>query len=232
MVIVRRPGRLTFLAALLLLSIPLFILNLWVMQKARGPLNRELWIWAGIEAAWVLFCVGSILGARMRGFWLTCTLSLTLLYGNLFFLLRTKNYALAFYALFLLILSALYLAYLYRALREPYFEPGRRWFEGLPEFLPRIEAELRSSQSSARARLSSLAEEGCYAYPVPGEALTAEPDAIRLKVGDLELECAVQSVTKTKDGLGRGLRFLTPTPDHEKDIRDFIDRVRSSGYVD
>lgn len=232
MVIVRRPGSIRLLAGLLLLGIPLFLLNLWVTQKGRGPLEPEHWRWVGIEAAWIFLCVVWVLNARLRAFWLTAALSVTLLYGNMWFLVRTKNYALAFYALFLLILSALFLVYLYRALRVPYFEPGRRWFEGLPEFLPRIEAELRVGDAVVPARLSTLGEEGCFAFPLPMRALAAEPDSVRLKVGALELDCAVQSMTKTKDGLGRGLRFLAATPDDEKDIRDFIDRVRSAGYVD
>ena len=61
---------------------------------------------------------------------------------NLHYLVATKNYALAFYALFLLIVGGIYCLHLYRNLSEAYYHAGQRWFEGQPVFLPRIEADL------------------------------------------------------------------------------------------
>jgi hypothetical protein len=141
-----------------------------------------------------------------------------------------KNYALAFYALFILILSAMYSVSLIKNLKETYYQSGKRWFEGRPKFLPRIEAELRFDGQMVPARLSRLGEEGCYAYPHFGTKIE-KVEGIALKLGDLHLDCAVELISHSRDGSGNGLRFVAGSADQQKDIKDFIDRLRSAGYV-
>ena len=234
MPLIRRPRQYTLLAFLMLLAIPIFMLNIWVMQKGviAKVINTDSFFWMGIHGLWTLVTVYWLLKASWRGFWSVVLLSAVLLGVNLHYLVATKNYALAFYALFLLIVSGIYCLHLYRSLSEAYYHPGQRWFEGQPAFLPRIEADLRAGDKSFPARLSRLGLEGCYAFANPSDSPDPDQvDAIELKLGDLFLACAVESVSRSKDGTGRGLRFLATSADQHKDIRDFIDRVRSSGYV-
>ncbi|MBI3556126.1 MAG: hypothetical protein HY074_07670 [Deltaproteobacteria bacterium] len=234
MPLIRRPRQYTLLSFIMLLAIPIFILNVWVMQKGvlAKVLHPESYFWMGIEAGWVFVTIFWLLKAKWRGFWSVLVLSGVLLGVNMHYLVATKNYALAFYALFLLIVSGIYCLHLYRSLSESYYHPGQRWFEGQPIFLPRIEAELQTGGKSIPARVSRLGLEGCYAFVNPAVALGLDKvDTIELKLGELCLGCAVESVSRSKDGTGRGLRFLATSADQHKDIRDFLDRVRSSGYV-
>jgi hypothetical protein len=230
--ILRRPPQHTILATLVLIAIPVFWLNLWIVQK--GALLKFLqsgntW-WVAAQAVWVLMTLLWLLRIKRRGFWSFSLLATVTLLGNLYALVVTKNYALAFYALFILILAVIYSAHLYRTLRESYYDSGQHWYEGNPRFLPRIEAYVGTGENTVLARLSRLGSEGCYAFSDGTHDFNNVSD-IRLKLGELELNCAVELVSTSDDGRGGGLRFVSVSADQEKDIRDFIDRVRSSGYV-
>lgn len=230
--IVRRPPQYTVLASLIWLAVPIFLLNVWVVQKGSVAklIQVERLYWIGAFAAIVLVTFRWLLKVKWRGFWALVALATAMLIGNIFFLVTTKNYALAFYALFLLILAALYAAHLYRHMKEPYYESGQHWFEGKPRFLPKLEAALQDGESITPVKLSRLGVEGCYAFTEVATQV-GKVDGIQVKLGDLELNCAVELVSQSKDGMGRGLRFIRASADQDKDIRDFIDRVRSAGYV-
>ena len=232
MQIIRRPTQSSVLAAMMFLAAPIFLLNLWVMQKGMpGKLfSSEHRIWIGVDVVWVLITTRWLFKVRRRGFWSVAILAGVMLLGNVHYLTATKNYALAFYALFLLIISGLYLLNLHKLMSNAYYNPGQRWFEGQPRFLPKIEARLYDEKDQILAKLSQLGVEGCYVF-APELVKIQKVDRIELKLGDLSFDCAVELISKTKDGHGRGLRFLAHSADQNKDIRDFIDRVRSSGYV-
>lgn len=226
------------MAALLLFCVPIFALNLWVLNKGAWSKFLEPWKIQVlvVEAVWTLLTAHFVMRASWAGFWLFAVLSATMIGANLYFLLVLKNYALAFYALFLLIMAGLYLLNLFKLLHEPYYRSGKRWFEGVPRFVPKVEAHLKGEQEAEgdarRARVSRLNHEGCYVFTdAPIKPSEPAPSKVVLKLGDLHLECAVELITRSKDGLGQGLRFLADSADRQKDIKDFIDRVRSSGYV-
>ena len=239
MQIVHRPKSHTIHSLYVLLAIPVFLLNLWIMQK--GPFVRlfdeKNLPWIILQAVWVLICCWWLLKAQWRGFWSLWLLDTLLLWGNLYFLVKTKNYALAFYALFLLTISILYFVHLYRILKESYYHSGRHWYESLPAFLPRIEVELwfedkNRERVSIEAKLSRLGVEGCFAYPIK-ETLIKDRlfQEIYLKLNETKLSCPVELVCVTEDKQGAGLRFIADSEDQRKDIWDFIDRARSLGYV-
>lgn len=234
---IHRPRQFNILVGLGLLAIPIFILNIWVMQKGQISkiFSPDKLVWIGICSFWVLINTYWLFNAKWRGFWSFIALSVITVAANVYFLLAFKNYALAFYALFLLILSGLYVLHLYRNLSEAYYSTGQRWFEGKPLFIPRVEAELRNGKNTISVRLSRLGVEGCYAFFATSDQESLDHfesvSEIALKLGDLSVDCAVELISKTKDGTGRGLKFQIATADQSKDIRDFIDRVRSSGYV-
>lgn len=215
---------------MVLLAIPIFWLNLWVLHKGAVLTFLKagrVW-WLIVQGLWTLVTLHWLLQVRWRGFWSFVTLASVMLLSNVYFLVATKNYALAFYALFLLILGALYAVHLYRNLKESYYDSGQRWYEGEPRFLPRVEASMLIGDATTTVRLSRLGVEGCYVFsPMSFDKI----DQLKLKLGDLELNCAVELVSKSKAGLGSGLRFIRSSADQDKDIRDFIDRVRSAGYV-
>ncbi|MEW6055868.1 MAG: hypothetical protein AB1540_04565 [Bdellovibrionota bacterium] len=232
MQIVRLPRQHLILSLLVIVAMPLFILNLWVVQKdatIRLEPHTKMWVY-GLQATWMLATLRWLTQVKWIGFWSVSIMSAALLAANAYFLLFTKNYALAFYALFLLIVSVLYCLNLFKSLGEVYYSSGRRWFEGAPRFLPKVEAAIRTSDAKIPVKLSRLSVEGCYVYPIEAQSLE-NADDIYLKLGDLEVNCAVELISKERSTAGRGYRFVVSSVDHHKDVRDFLDRVRSAGYV-
>jgi len=234
MSVVRRPRPYTVLSLMVLWAIPVFFLNIWVLHKGAlaKVLDQESLVWMSIQAGWTLLSLFWLLRASWKGFLSVVLLAATMFGANLYHLISTKNYALAFYALFLLIIALLYCLHLYRSLGEAYYHSGQRWYEGRPRFLPALEAALKAGDRIVPARLSRLGIEGCYAYPEAGPALRPDSfDSIELKLGDLKLDSAVLLVSRSKDGAGSGFRFVAESADRSKEVREFIDRVRSAGYV-
>lgn len=236
MPLVRTTRALFIQSSLALLAIPLFILNQWVVKKGVGGAfafaglfrGKSLGLILG-EAAWVLLAFALLRRSRKSGCVFFALLAAAVIAADSVLFLRAKNYALAFYVLFLLILSVIYLLSTFRLLGEAYFNAGLRWFEGLPPFIPEIRAELDAVTERGPGRMSRFDETGCYVFsakPMP------DVSKIRLKLDEKELVSGVELISRTKDGLGQGLRFLAQSPDAEKDIREFVDRARSRGYVD
>ncbi len=236
MPLVRTPRALFIQSSLALLAIPLFILNQWVVKKGAGGVfaftglfhGKPFWLIL-VASAWVLLALALLRRARKSGCFLFALLAATVIVADAILFLRARNYALAFYVLFLLILSVIYLLSTFRLLGEAYFNAGLRWFEGLPLFIPEIRAELETVSGRGEGRMSRFDETGCYVF-----SAKSMPDVfgIRLKLDEKELVSRVELISRTNDGLGQGLRFLAQSPDAEKDIREFVDRARSRGYVD
>lgn len=238
--IIHRPQELTILASVLLFSFPLIVLNFWVLEKGSlvAIFKPDHITWFVTQSIWVFSSMALILKARWEGFWSVCSLSFIIVYANGFFLSRTKNYALAFYGLFFFILSIFYLIRLFQNLRNPYYHSGSRWFEGYPLFLPQLTAELRDQDKIRSVRISKLAPQGCFAYLWGQQVNTDKSESLDqfselvLRCGNLNLRCSIELVTLGKEGKGAGYRFVSNSLDQEKDIKDFIDRVRSLGYVE
>ncbi|MGE4232317.1 MAG: hypothetical protein AB7F43_03220 [Bacteriovoracia bacterium] len=243
MKIVHRPRRLFFLGITSLVCIPLFAVNLWVYKKV--PLQtfwtRENIILLSLAGVWTLLTSLWVLQAKWKGFWSFLALGTIVLWGNLFFLVTSKNYSLAFYALFLLILFFNYLSKLYKTLREPYYNSKKRWYQGIPHFIPILEANLSSPQNSGfLVHLSSLGTTGFYGYleknSYPSPALIEQISEVELKLGGLKLNSAVELISidydKQKQGfVSGGFRFAKTSPDEQKRIHDFIDRVQTMGLL-
>src|SRR5258708_3007791 len=126
-----RPAKLWFLALIIGLGIPLMALNISVYQKAsvlRG-FSLEGQRLLVVQSIFVLIAMQLILKGSWKAFWVFGITSGTMLWGNVYFLVNTKNYGLAFFALALLILSAFFSVHLYHTLKQVYYRSGCRWYE-------------------------------------------------------------------------------------------------------
>ncbi len=223
-------------AALLILSIPMFILNLWVVQRSNNIkleiqdfLQGKLFALLTIFTVWAAFNLYSLLKARKVSFWSNLFLALTVIVIDTNIVILRKNYALAFYVLFLVITTALYLLANWKLLAQPFFNSKRRWFEGLPKFYPGIKAEISDGQDSYPASVSNLSEVGCFIYSA---SELSKIELLELSFGGQSCSTHVNWITSSKEGFGAGLRFTITSLDQEKELKEFIDSARSMGYVD
>jgi hypothetical protein len=118
-------------------------------------------------------------------------------------------------------------------LRLPYFDSKRRWWEGYPKAIPGLRVELSSETGDTKeVRLANFGLEGCFVFSEDGD-IAFEPSAVRIFAGEQTLlEAEVETVERTGDGYGRGLRFSTSALDGDwsKDLQDYLGYLRRSGY--
>lgn len=231
----KRPTNLRLISGASFLVVPIIILNLWVYAKGLPRfLSVQHFHIAGLTAfvmATTLFLL--LRRASWIGFCLGIIITTLLVSGNIYFLTNTKNYALAFYGLFIVIISTFFHISLFKLLLASYYQPGVYWFEGAPRFIPRLKAVLQLSEDkSIDVRFTKLADDGCFVY---AESLS---DVKRYRAGTLAIELNgsrvishVETITTLTRCGGLGLRFIYKDFDSGKDMRDFIQTVRSAGYA-
>jgi hypothetical protein len=234
MKIYKRPGFLWALILSTLLVIPLSAMNLSVIEKAPlvkavlKPSNLRLLLFI---SGWSVLNALFVAKARWVSFWSSGILAGVLLYGNVYLLFSTKNYSLAFFALGLLILTIFYSVNLFQSLSMVYFDPGRRWHESYPRFIPNIEVSILHSAGKSPARISRIGLEGCFVYTNDATVLPTSVEISLIGPSQRTFKCPVSLVSKTKDKKGLGLQFNVTDNDTWKELNDFIDRVRSFGYA-
>lgn len=232
------------LSATVLLGLPIIALNAWIYVKGTGKTFwsspfREGIIVLGIL---VVFSFVKTLKANWSGFFVSLGLTVFIVVANLYMLTLTKNYALAFYALFVIIVSILHHIALFKTFQAPYYNPGLSWFEGVPRFIPRLEgtAIFADPSKMVSLRLTQLTDEGCFAYASQPEDLSGDWDefsSIKLNLGDNIVSSQVEIITELDRSAGLGLRFVRGNGagqgsfDSDKEMKDFINTVRSAGYV-
>ncbi len=122
-----------------------------------------------------------------------------------------------------------------QALRRPYYDSRRRWWESYPKPLPGLRAFLfpcEGSEQSCSVRLSNFGSQGCFVFS-EDRKIPFTAGFIRIESGDrILLEAVVDPVISTKDGFGLGLRFQDGAyaGDWSKDLKDYLGFLRRSGY--
>ena len=237
MIIVRRPAKHLLHFLLSLIAIPVFLLNLWVIEKGQlvRLLTKEKLIMSIVVTVLVLFSFAFLMKARKKGLLMLGGIASWAIGLNFYYLIVSKNYALAFFDLFLIILSSMYLLSTYKILKLAYYNSKKMWFAGVPKFIPQISAEIDEHSGKLKGRVSNLDHDGCYVFLTKSKFLNG-PRSVQLHFKDRTLECDVVAVSKilncAEDAQGWGLSFNFKNADQQKDISDFIELVRSSGYVE
>lgn len=235
MKIVRRPKALKSIAFLVFGLVPLVLLNLWVIQNGLGV--REvasrldaLQITGAITLVIALSTFRLLYFAKKLSILFLATIALFVLGANVYFVFKTKNYALAFYGLFFVITAGIYISTVFKCLKEVYYASGKQWFEGAPPFIPGVDAFLFQGDTVIPTKLSRIAFEGCFAFS--DDKISDKIDKVSLRFSDIQVDLPVFLVTRTKDQKAGGIKFAYKSLDEAKEVHDFIDRVRSWGYVD
>lgn len=133
-----------------------------------------------------------------------------------------------------------------KALTLPYFQSRRKWWEVRPKAVPGISARVLAKGSRASGeednkrkpnlvpvRVVNFGAQGCFIF-FENNSSVVEPESIEFDYSEGSvLTLPVESVIKTYDQLGAGLRFLpTKNSDEEQDLQDYLLHLRRSGYVE
>lgn len=101
--------------------------------------------------------------------------------------------------------------------------------------IPEIQAHLYEKTkvgetAGVEADLSVLEENGCFAFPKFGKKVK-EVERILLTLKEQSVEINARIISLDPEGSGCGLEFNLLSLDQRKEMRDFLNHVRSKGYV-
>lgn len=120
-----------------------------------------------------------------------------------------------------------------RTLNKPYYHSKRNWWESYPKGIPGLVASIVSEDGKRmECRISNLGVDGCFVFSRDMPILYM-PDRIEVYSGDkILLEAKVDEAIKTRDSFGLGLRFSARAVggDWNKDLEDYLNYLRRSGY--
>jgi hypothetical protein len=120
-----------------------------------------------------------------------------------------------------------------QVLRLPFFASKRRWWESYPKGIPGLKVELSAENGDTKeGRLSNFGQEGCFVFAESG-SIPFAPKMVKVLSGERALlEAEVETVLKTNDGFGCGLRFSRAAMDGDwsKDLQDYLGYLRRAGY--
>lgn len=235
MKVISVPSRLRFATAAVLLSVPLVALE--TIIATRSP-----W-WRLPYPAIRLWGLVAILFFVPFGFWMSqgkrwafrLTVGMGALWCGLtaWLSLRSRNPSLAFFGVLLGAYWTLMYAWLRHEMQRSFFDPGLRWFQGLPRPIPSLECEIQG-EAGGKVRVSRIDQDGAFLFAnAPLAAFSAEGGERDLifQFREARVSCRGVPVRTLDDRLGAGFQFLGMSPDARKDLSDFVENLRGEGHV-
>jgi len=232
--------------AVLALSLCVPLAAFEVILVKRAPWWRLPYQQIGLSCAPVfILCVAlSIFLMRGRKF----ALYATAFSGAVWFLsngwmaLRLHYPSLGIFALILGGLMLAHLAWLNFELSRSYLDPRMHWYEGLPQPIPGLVCELRSSSTREKYRVARLDREGVFIFrdhsrgDSPQSMGFGKPDSreLFLSFRDRQVWCLGVPV-RTFSRMGAesvvGFQFRDMSADSRKVLGDFVEALKGEGYV-
>lgn len=201
-------------------NLPWRMMGIWAAAVALICIPLAVWIAHSRRGAWYL-------AAGFGGCWSVL---------NFWFAFKNRNPALAFYALFLILLWGVILLWTRREMSRSFFSSGLRWFQGAPRTVPGLQCEL--SGAAGPLRVSRLDLDGAFLVASREESfqLPTHPGAEMIFLyKDQKIRCAGTVVAHLGDSIdsatGAGIRFHGMSPDARKELGDFVESLRGEGHV-
>jgi hypothetical protein len=186
----------------------------------------------GLVAAVITALIGLLIFRLSRlAYWIAAAAWASAFVLNLVLFLRTRNFAIAFYGLFFVIVWGMFTTALRKRMWASFVYSGRQWFEGRPVLILSVVARIRLSDGAiVSGSISRVDDEGTYFFfqDVPTKL---QIENIELELEKSKLNLNVIPVVHTQDDQGVGLKFLFQSQDDHRHLSDFINRLRSYGYV-
>ncbi len=214
---------------ILIINTALFTHNYLSEIAIKAVLKGKSMVWILTLSFLLIVSLIFISKGKKTGLWLLISSLIPLVVTDFYMAFRSAYYALGFMAVFILILGSFQVVSLLKLLKRAYFNPKLKWYEGKPRAIPKIQARLFSNNEMLTAKLSNLDEQGCFVF---GDHLIPLVDRIELSCNDHYVNKTVTPVVALERCSGYGVKFQIQNRDDEKEINEFVDYVRSQGYVD
>lgn len=141
-----------------------------------------------------------------------------------------------FTALLLLFFTQMYFR-LRQELERSFFNPMVAWYQGTPKRIPGIfcEIELPNIGAKTRLKVCRLDSEGAFLFhekiSLPN-LRRKQPLQLRFLFKNIEFLCDGIPKRYFRNQQGVGLKFISLSPDKQKELDELIDALRGEGYVE
>ncbi|OFZ20193.1 MAG: hypothetical protein A2X94_09845 [Bdellovibrionales bacterium GWB1_55_8] len=240
MKLVSAPAGLRLALATLFLCVPMAAVE--VVIAVSAPWWRLPWV-SMAAAAVAAFCAWLVvLGLAMRTHrWTVPVVSgFTVIWfaSTALYAFSTRNSGLSFFSALILMFAAASAFWIRRELDRSFLDPELRWYQGLPRPIGGLSCVLFAGDKQHPCRVSRLDSEGAFIYSdLKGDAgiteFLGEPKKVQLRFGfrGCDFQCSGFPIALLAQGFGAGFQFRDLSPDHRKDLGDFIELLRGEGYV-
>jgi len=120
----------------------------------------------------------------------------------------------------------------------PYLNPGKRWYQSVPEPIPGLSCDLRFGEDVRKGfAISRLSLEGSFIVGTKaGFTKKKLPNEAILHFKGHKMACPISVISrmpenKGSDSLGIGVQFKNSDLDFTKELADFVELLRGEGHV-
>lgn len=228
--------------ALLLLSVAPVAGALHVLIADPRPWWRIPIFDLGMGALWVAALIFPLGAAFLRGRFMVRSTLIPLaavwISAAFFQSILQRNAMLAFFSVGLLIYALAAIQWLWTESDRSYFNPKLQWYEGPPGKISTLDCKIliddQNAQSvAASATPARLDRDGVFLFASLEAELWARITGVELSFeGNTVRVPALSTTTVGRERAhGFGLRFADVSPDTQKDLGDFLERLRVHGYA-
>ncbi len=232
--------RLRLASSLLLLSVPFAVLQAILASGAplwNLPRDRIGFV-ALLALALFLPLVHWLNSGKIWALWLTAITALSWFLVSMFSAFHLVSFWMAIFVTFLGAYWLVTCLWLRAELQKSYFDPQMKWYHGAPEAIAGLSAEIVEGGPLGEFRVCRFDRDGAFVFRSSAQSeekaeLRRPPKrlavAFRYRGREVLVNGAVIKVIGQGDGFG--FRFAAPSPDLQKDLGDFIERLKGEGYV-
>jgi len=115
-----------------------------------------------------------------------------------------------------------------------FLRSGKKWYEGLPQGIPNLLCQIKPGAKPAK--VNRIDRQGLIIFGLPdviGNLRKVELDLeLSHQASAKKIICKAQIMSRQKDPLILGLKFKDLTADQQKDLGDFVEKLKGEGYED
>jgi len=139
-----------------------------------------------------------------------------------------------------LVFFTLVLSWLHCEMKRSFFDPQLSWYQGYPKPIPGLKCQLHLGECSVDLHVSRMDQDGVFlclkagagkslSFLVPIWQQSKLEMVFEFK--ERQMSCNGVPIVVLEKGLGVGIQFVGLTPDHRKEIGDFVEVLIGEGYV-
>jgi len=185
------------------LAVSLLSILIHVFLKRTKLLAIRIW-WLGVVSPWLLISIGLVF--KQTTFWIAISALMVLAY------LIASSY------------------YWWNEYSRSFIKPARAWYQGLPWLIPSLECRVQEGIF----KVSRMDREGVYLFSKESLKVALNTQQAQELVfslgGNHSIKLKGRVLHRASDFYGYGVKFLFDSMDEQKDLGDFIERLKGLGY--